>query len=222
MVNDFNTNVDSYQNKIYQMIDFHTTICPKCNSYGTFKIHGYYKRYVTKLEDNTVEEIHLKICRVKCSCCNSTHAVLPSNVVPFSTYTIEIILEMIKSLIIKEDTQIYYKDDIAYINKKVLSCKNTIRRYMKIFEALCNQYTIILKEEKTKECADKISHPFKLDVILNLLILLYKPFLLQCVYFRKFNSPGMYIKCKLRKLFYGYILPIPPNEGEPHRFALIF
>ena len=160
-----------------------------------------------------LEEIQLKICRVKCSCCNSTHAVLPSNVVPFSVYTIEIILEMIKSLIIKEDTQIYYKDEIAYIDKKVLSCKKTTRRYVKIFKELCNQYIIILKEEKTKECMDKISHPFKLDVILNLLILLYKPFLLQYVYLRKFNTPGMYIKRKLRKLFYGYNSPITPHEG---------
>ena len=44
-------------------------------------IHGYYKRSV-KLPDGT---IRLRICRVKCSECGRTHALLLSSIVPYSS-----------------------------------------------------------------------------------------------------------------------------------------
>lgn len=73
----------SYENTINQL-QFHQLTCT-CGMSGTLTVHGYYTRRL-KTEDH---EISLKICRVKCSHCNKTHALLPSLIVPYSQVSLE-------------------------------------------------------------------------------------------------------------------------------------
>lgn len=69
---------DSYD-KTINALPFHQLTCT-CGHSACLTIHGYYDRSV-KSEDHTVS---LHICRVKCSYCNGTHALLPSYIVPYS------------------------------------------------------------------------------------------------------------------------------------------
>ena len=69
---------DSYD-KIINSLQFHQLTCT-CGHSACLTIHGYYDRNI-KSEDHSVR-IH--ICRVKCSHCNTTHALLPSFIVPYS------------------------------------------------------------------------------------------------------------------------------------------
>ena len=63
---------DSYD-KTINSLPFHQLTC-SCGHSGCLTVHGYYDRSV-KSGDGSVR---LHICRVKCSHCNKTHALLPA------------------------------------------------------------------------------------------------------------------------------------------------
>ena len=69
---------DSYENLI-NSLQFHQLTCT-CGHSACLTIHGYYNRKI-KVDDHSVL---LHICRVKCSHCNTTHALLPAFIVPYS------------------------------------------------------------------------------------------------------------------------------------------
>jgi len=60
-------------------LQFHQLVC-SCGHCACLSIHAYYVRRV-KVEDLWVS---IRICRVKCSNCLKTHALLPSSIVPYS------------------------------------------------------------------------------------------------------------------------------------------
>lgn len=69
---------DFYDKTIYNL-QFHQLVCT-CGHSGCLSPHGYYNRSV-KCGDSC---LRLRICRVICSECGRTHALLPSSVVPYS------------------------------------------------------------------------------------------------------------------------------------------
>lgn len=68
-----------FYDSIINSLQFHLLTC-SCGHSACLTIHGYYKRGVF-LPDET---IFLKICRVLCSVCGHTHALLLSSIVPYS------------------------------------------------------------------------------------------------------------------------------------------
>ena len=76
---DCNSISQSDYDSIISRIQFHQLSCT-CGHSACLSIHGYYQRSV-KLPNGT---IRLRICRVKCSECNKTHALLLSSLVPYS------------------------------------------------------------------------------------------------------------------------------------------
>ena len=78
-----NINQEKYD-EIINNLDFNRLICPKCN-HSDLIIHGYYtRRLKTK-----IGTIYLKIIRVMCKACGSTHALLLSCLVPYSSIDLE-------------------------------------------------------------------------------------------------------------------------------------
>lgn len=74
-----NINQENYD-EIINDLDLYRLICPKCGHSG-LKIHGYYSRKLkTKLGT-----IYLRVIRVICKECGSTHALLLSCIVPYSS-----------------------------------------------------------------------------------------------------------------------------------------
>lgn len=62
--------------------------CPRCKAKGQMAYHGEYSRhFIYRGEEKTIDEI-ITITRLKCSSCNSTHAVLPLVVVPYLSYSV--------------------------------------------------------------------------------------------------------------------------------------
>lgn len=76
-------NQNTYDNLI-NTLQFHRLQCT-CGHSGCLTIHGYYTRSL-KEEDS---EITLSVCRVKCSHCGKTHALLPSQLVPYSRVSLQ-------------------------------------------------------------------------------------------------------------------------------------
>lgn len=69
--------------------------CPCCNRKGDCRIHAYYDRYLIDYFDETVEENVVRVLRLICSC-GATHAVLPDPIIPYSTFSLFFILQVLK------------------------------------------------------------------------------------------------------------------------------
>lgn len=74
---------DSYNDLINSM-QFHRMTCT-CGHSACLSIHGYYSRSLKMPEGKR----SFRICRVICSCCHHTHALLPSSMVPYSQVSME-------------------------------------------------------------------------------------------------------------------------------------
>lgn len=70
----------NFYNKIINNLQFHQLTCPSCDHSGCLYVHGYYIRSVKTF----CKKLKFRICRVKCECCNHTHAILLSSMVPYS------------------------------------------------------------------------------------------------------------------------------------------
>lgn len=78
-VQDCNLISQSFYDSVINRIQFHQLTCT-CGHSACMTIHGYYLRSI-KLPVGT---LRLRICRVRCSECRKTHALLLSSIVPYS------------------------------------------------------------------------------------------------------------------------------------------
>lgn len=69
---------DSYDKSV-NSIQFHQLTC-SCGHAACMTRHGYYRRSIK----SPTGKIRLRICRVICTECGATHALLPSSIVPYS------------------------------------------------------------------------------------------------------------------------------------------
>lgn len=70
--------------------------CPVCKSYGNLEIHSYYKRKLVDFIDGKPVQHEITILRCKCSSCNATHAILPDYIIPYSSYSLFFVLQVLK------------------------------------------------------------------------------------------------------------------------------
>lgn len=78
-VNDFSSiSQEEYDNMIYSL-DINYLTCT-CGQHGCLVRHGSYERTVKSING----KVRLRICRMKCTICGSTHALLPSSIIPYS------------------------------------------------------------------------------------------------------------------------------------------
>lgn len=80
-VPDCNQISQSFYDSVIFDLQLHQLTC-SCSHSACLSVHGYYWRSV-KLPSGT---LRLRVCRVKCSECGTTHALLLSSIVPFSRY----------------------------------------------------------------------------------------------------------------------------------------
>ena len=78
-VPDCNQISQSFYDSVIFDLQLHQLTC-SCSHSACLSVHGYYWRSV-KLPSGT---LRLRVCRVKCSECGTTHALLLSSIVPFS------------------------------------------------------------------------------------------------------------------------------------------
>lgn len=85
LVQDFNTFTQEFYNSVIFSLPFHSLRC-SCGHFGCLTIHGYYVRSVITAEGKTP----LTICRLRCTQCHHTHALLLSSIVAYSQIPSEI------------------------------------------------------------------------------------------------------------------------------------
>lgn len=97
-VKDCNSISQKIYNSIIHQLPFHQLRC-SCGHAACLTIHGYYSRSF-KMPGGTIE---IKICRVKCSECGKTHAILLSSMVPYSQIRLVDQLQIVMALEAGED-----------------------------------------------------------------------------------------------------------------------
>lgn len=95
MIIDFDTDCNKYNGLFYSKNKFKYTNCPKCRSKGNFSVHAYYRRNVVYFANNKLIEKILIILRIRCLSCNSTHAILPYDIIPYKIFTVSFVMKLL-------------------------------------------------------------------------------------------------------------------------------
>jgi hypothetical protein len=96
MLIDFTVNFNNYTEKILENYSILYYICPKCGAKHAFTRHGSYERNICYIDDlKNIVDRRIKILRVKCSSCNSTHAILPNDIIPYCIYSFSFIISVL-------------------------------------------------------------------------------------------------------------------------------
>jgi transposase-like protein len=62
--------------------------CPSCGAFGKLSPYGGYSRNLVSHKDGMTTESRVSPCRLKCTSCGVTHALLPDIVIPYSQYSL--------------------------------------------------------------------------------------------------------------------------------------
>lgn len=76
-------------------VDSVMAACPKCKARNLTVKHATYTRHFVYLDGNEVSDKLITVQRLRCTSCNSTHAVLPLAVVPYSVYSIRMVAHIV-------------------------------------------------------------------------------------------------------------------------------
>ena len=60
--------------------------CPKCKAKNSMIRHAYYLRFIISFFIGCFATSRLRILRVKCTSCGSTHAILPGDLIPYKQF----------------------------------------------------------------------------------------------------------------------------------------
>jgi len=69
--------------------------CPRCGAKGKLSPYGSYERGLVHLVDVKMLDCRVKPLRFKCASCNTTHALLPDVLVPYSPYSLRFMLSVL-------------------------------------------------------------------------------------------------------------------------------
>ena len=89
ITNDFNLilNENDYQDFV-NAIDLLSLHCPVCGVVGLFILYGHYRRFVIIDDISSGDcKIEIHVQRIQFTQCKSTHALLPTNFVPYTQFT---------------------------------------------------------------------------------------------------------------------------------------
>jgi transposase-like protein len=82
----------------------HKEPCPICAATGTLAPYGDYTRYLVSFEDGQVVARSVKPARFRCASCQSTHALLPDILIPYSPYSMRFRLIVLTAYFERETT----------------------------------------------------------------------------------------------------------------------
>ena len=115
-------NYDAFE--VEFIASMHLIACPnkKCDSIGKFVIHGYYCRYY----GHGKHQFRLRVLRIRCKECNTTHAVLPVCIIAYSPFPTDVCCQIIYM-------RLQEKKSYSSIGSAFDIDKRNIKRIMKQF-----------------------------------------------------------------------------------------
>ena len=104
MVFDFSKICKTYDAKTYKRSGFAATRCPNCPAVGRFSLHGSYHRHVLYFTKQELAYKFIEIKRIKCLSCETTHAVMPGDIIPYKLLSLLVVLFILTMIYIKKAT----------------------------------------------------------------------------------------------------------------------
>ena len=104
MIKDFNLNYNNYEENILNYFGIWGYRCPCCNAVHSFTRHGTYIRNICYLNFDTIEELKITILRLYCNSCETTHAILPADIIPYCIYSFSFIFHVLTMHFVDEKT----------------------------------------------------------------------------------------------------------------------
>ena len=71
--------------------------CPYCSAKGRLRAFGHYKRYLVEWDGHGQTTDILSVPRYICDSCGHTHALLPSCIVPYRSYSLRFLLVVLRT-----------------------------------------------------------------------------------------------------------------------------
>lgn len=100
-------------------------VCPYCGQKGTCKRRGSYERNLVTFSEGNPQVLRLKVPRVQCPC-GKSHALLPDFIVPYLSYSLPMILQILCDYFCRHLT-------VRGICEKYLITPPVIYRFKKLF-----------------------------------------------------------------------------------------
>lgn len=72
--------------------------CPHCKAKCNFSYHASYVRNISFIRNNKIYDFKVTVTRVICNSCGSTHALIPSFIVPYKNYSQDSILSVVSEV----------------------------------------------------------------------------------------------------------------------------
>ena len=191
-----NINISSKSIFLHFMNNFRpeSETCPVCQSKGNCRIHGYYKRSIIELIDGHPTKERLLVMRVKCEHCQHTHAILPDILVPYASYGIRFILQVLALYFSHART-------IEALCEYFSISQNLLFKWVSLFHSHKQAWLGILKDLETSDTS-------------------FCSFLMEQEMFSNF-SQGFIQKFQISFL-QRHQNPIPPNEKNAQSRQLVF
>lgn len=123
--------------------------CPLCMQHHCLIRHAYYTRSIK----SGVEKIHLRIQRVICNKCKSTHAILPSFIIPYSQIDTSTMISIVTSddfTSILSDNPLLEESNLHYI----------LRQYNTLYKTFLSNIASMTISSIIKLCFSHSSRTF--------------------------------------------------------------
>ncbi|MCD5415085.1 MAG: DUF6431 domain-containing protein [Clostridiales bacterium] len=146
MIIDSNINCKNYETEILNNYQIYSYECPKCQSKHYWVRHATYGRNVVLVENYVFVEMKMEILRLKCNSCKSTHAILPSAIIPYCIYSLACIFKIITEHYLK-------KNSVICIAKKYKISFQLIYHFLKLFSSFINECISTLRILEIIKCA---------------------------------------------------------------------
>lgn len=98
----------SFENEInifdeyMKAINVEDLACPFCGAKHALSLFASYKRHLVTYDNNTVHDNIINISRYICSSCGHTHAILPSVIVPYMSFSFKFTISIIHDYLIRK------------------------------------------------------------------------------------------------------------------------
>lgn len=100
--------------------------CPFCGAKGCLSKFACYDRYLVELREGTPATYRIRIPRYRCASCGHTHAVLSSSLVPYRSYSLRFILQILRCYFLHRKT-------VAALCEAAGISPSTLYEWMKLF-----------------------------------------------------------------------------------------
>jgi len=86
--------------KYISSLNTETLVCPFCGAKHSLSTFSSYKRHLVTYDNNTAQDNIITIHRYICSSCGHTHALLPSVIVPYGSFSFKFTVLLIHDYLV--------------------------------------------------------------------------------------------------------------------------